>query len=254
MTTSTVTDAARAPRTSLRWTIARVRAVEPETARASRLVLEVPDWAGHLPGQHLDVRLTAPDGYRVHRSYSIASAPEQPSVELVVEELVGGEVSPYLVRDLRAGDELEVRGPVGRWFVWHTSLGGPLQLIAGGSGVVPFLGMLEHRRNAGGSEPARLLYSSRAVPDVIGADRLAATGAEVTLVLTRQAPEGWRGPTGRVDVPLLREHVLSADTRPHVFVCGPTGFVEVVADALLALGHSPERVKTERFGAGGGAT
>ena len=253
MRTPTVSDAARAPRTSLRWTLARVRRIERETARASRLVLEVPGWSGHLPGQHLDVRLTAPDGYRAQRSYSVASAPEQPSVELVVEELDGGEVSPYLVHDLRAGDELEVRGPVGRWFVWHTSLGGPLQLVAGGSGVVPFLGMLEHRRNAGGDEPARLLYSARALPDVIGAERLSATGAEVTLVLTRQAPEGWRGPTGRVDRQLLAEHVLPVEARPHVFVCGPTGFVEVVADALLALGHPPERVKTERFGAGRGA-
>ncbi len=255
MTTPAVLPAGRPPRGRLQWTLSRVRSVEPETERASRLVLDVPGWTGHRPGQHLDVRLTAPDGYRAQRSYSIASAPEHPSVDLVVETLPDGEVSPYLTGELRAGDELEVRGPVGGWFVWDTSLGGPLQLIAGGSGGVPFLAMLEHRETAGSSVPARLLYSARTLPDVIGAERLAATSAEVVLVLTRQAPDGWTGPTGRVDEQLLREHVLPAEAEPQVFVCGPTGFVEAVADALLALGHPPERVKTERFGSsGGGAT
>ncbi|MDQ3714760.1 MAG: ferredoxin reductase [Actinomycetota bacterium] len=237
----------------LLWTVARVRSVQAETPRASRLVLEVPGWAGHLPGQHLDVRLSAPNGYQAQRSYSIASAPEQSHVELIVETLPDGEVSPYLTGELRAGDDLEVRGPVGGWFVWHTALGGPLQLIAGGSGVVPFLAMLEHRRATGSSVTARLLYSARTLTDVIATDRLDATGAAVTLVLTRQAPADWGGPTGRVDAQLLREHVLPPDAAPQVFVCGPTGFVEAVASVLTELGHPPGRVKTERFGDSGGA-
>ena len=254
MTTPTLPAAGPAPRSGrLAWTTAAVRDVRPETARASRLVLDVPGWAGHLPGQHLDVRLTAPDGYRAQRSYSIASAPEQPHVELVVEALPDGEVSPYLARELRAGDDLEVRGPLGGWFLWHTGLGGPLQLVAGGSGVVPFLSMLEHRAATGSTVPARLLYSARTLPDVIGADRLRAVDAEVTLVLTREVPAGWRGPTGRVDLPLLSRHVLPAGAGAQVFVCGPTGFVEAVADGLTELGHPPGLVKTERFGTGGGA-
>lgn len=238
----------------LPWTVARVLHVRAETARASRLVLDVPGWVGHLPGQHLDVRLSAPDGYRAQRSYSIASAPERPHVELVVETLLDGEVSPYLTGELRAGDELEVRGPVGSWFVWHTRLGGPLQLIAGGSGVVPFLAMLEHRAAARSTVPTRLLYSARTLPDVIAADRLDASGARVTLVLTRAAPDGWSGPTGRVDAQVLREHVLPPEADPRVFVCGPTGFVEAVADALVELGHPPALVKTERFGDSGGSS
>ena len=236
------------------WTVARVLLVRAETARASRLVLDVPGWVGHLPGQHLDVRLTAPDGYRAQRSYSIASAPERSSVELVVETLRDGEVSPYLTGELRSGDEIEVRGPVGGWFVWHTSLGGPLQMIAGGSGVVPFLAMLEHRAATRSTVPARLLYSARTLPDVIAADRLDASGAQVTLVLTRQAPDGWTGPTGRVDARVLREHVLPPEADPQVFVCGSTGFVEAIAGALVELGHPPERVKTERFGDSGGSS
>ena len=252
MASVTPPPAAAAGTRRLRWQVARARSVRAETAAASRLVLEVPGWAGHLPGQHLDVRLTAPDGYHAQRSYSIASAPEHPDVELVVETLPGGEVSPYLTGELRAGDELEVRGPVGGWFVWHTALGGPLQMIAGGSGVVPFLAMLEHRRAAGSNVTARLLYSARTLPAVIARDRLEASGAEVTLALTRAAPPGWAGPTGRSDQRLLGEHVLPPDAGPQVFVCGPTGFVEAVAGALTDLGHPPGRVKTERFGASGG--
>jgi ferredoxin-NADP reductase len=232
--------------------VARVRRVHVESARASRLVLEVPGWAGHLPGQHVDVRLTAPDGYRAQRSYSIASGPERPDVELVVERLPDGEVSPYLTRELRVGDELEVRGPVGGWFVWHTSRGGPLQLVAGGSGVVPFLAMLEHHAAAGSGVSARLLYSVRSLADVLGADLLGKTEAEVTLTLTGRAPADWRGSTGRLDTALLRGHVLRPEEGPQVFICGPTRFVEAIAGALLALGHPPERIKTERFGAGGG--
>jgi ferredoxin-NADP reductase len=229
-------------------------AVRPETTRAKRLVLELPDWPGHLPGQHVDVRLTAPDGYSAQRSYSIASGPENPHVELVVEALPDGEVSSYLTEELRAGDELEVRGPVGGYFVWHAGLGGPLQLIAGGSGVVPLLAMLEHHRAVRSDVPVRLLYSSRSVEDVIARDRLNEPdpGVLVTLALTRDVPMGWTGISGRVTGVALQQHALAPDTSPSVFVCGPTGFVEAVATALIDLGHPPDRLKTERFGASGG--
>ncbi len=228
-----------AVRRRLTWQAAQVLDVRRETSRASRLVLQVPDWPGHRPGQHLDVRLTAPDGYTAQRSYSIASGPEQPQVELLVEELPDGEVSPYLGGELRAGDQLEVRGPVGGWFVWDTTLGGPVQLLAGGSGVVPFLAMLEHHRAAGSDVPVRLLYSARTLEDVLARERLAEAdpGVAVTLALTRAAPEGWTGLTGRVDAAVLQAHALSPQDAPRVYVCGPTGFVEAVSAALVELGH-----------------
>jgi ferredoxin-NADP reductase len=231
-----------------------VLAVTPESDRASRLSLSPPHWPGHLPGQHLDVRLTAEDGYTAQRSYSIASAPEQPGIDLVVEELPDGEVSPYLTRELRSGDELEVRGPVGGWFVWPDSLSGPVQLIAGGSGVAPFLAMLDHHRLSGSAVPAQLLYSVRSQADVLGKDRLAATSVPVTYALTREVPAGWTGVSGRVDRDVLRTHTLPPGAAPQVFVCGPTGFVEVVTQELIALGHPAAQVKTERFGASGGTT
>jgi len=238
----------------LSWLSAPVLQVQRETARASRLVLDPPGWPGHRPGQHLDVRLTAPDGYTAQRSYSIASAPEAPYVELIVDRLPDGEVSPYLTQELRPGDDLEVRGPFGGWFVWHVGLGGPLQLVAGGSGVVPFLAMLDHHRAAASDVPVRLLYSARSLAEVFRRERLAEPDRDVRVDLahTRDAPPGWTGETGRVDGAVLGRLTLPPDAEPQVFVCGPTGFVDAVASAMIELGHAPEKIKTERFGATGG--
>jgi ferredoxin-NADP reductase len=241
-------------RRRLTWQLAEVIANRAETARARRLVLDVPDWGGHAPGQHVDVRLTAEDGYRAQRSYSIASPGEGERVDLVVERLDDGEVSPYLTDVLRAGDQLELRGPIGGYFVWTPDRGGPLQLIAGGSGVVPFLAMLGEHAASDGNVPVRLLYSARALDDVIARAELeghAARGVAVTYTLTRVVPPGWSGPTRRVDRDLLERHAWPAAQRPLVFVCGPTLFVEAAANALVDLGHEPPRVKTERFGATG---
>jgi ferredoxin-NADP reductase len=246
--------ATAAVRRRLTWQHAPVVAIEQETPRASRLVLEPPDWPGHLPGQHLDVRLTAPDGYTAQRSYSIATGTDAARLALLVERLPDGEVSSYLTEELRAGDELEVRGPVGGYFVWQVGLGGPLQLVAGGSGVVPFLAMIEHHQAAASDVPVRLLYSTRDLTDALG--RRQGVGAlkhvEVTYALTRAAPDGWTGPRGRLDTAALERHTFPPETRPRVFVCGPTGFVEAVSSALVELGHPPDRLKTERFGASGG--
>ena len=225
-----------------------------ETPHACRLNLRPPDWGGHRPGQHVDVRLTAPDGYTAQRSYSIASPPEAAGIDLVVERLDDGEVSPYLTDELRAGDLLELRGPIGGYFVWPAEPDGPVQLIAGGSGVVPFLAMIGHHRASASTVPLRLLYSARTVDDVIGRAELDDAGgaAEVSVTLTRGTPQGWTGPSGRVDAALLAERTVPAAHRPHVLVCGPTAFVETVARGLIGLGHDPGRVKTERFGATGG--
>jgi ferredoxin-NADP reductase len=240
-----------AVRGRLSWQIATVEAVADETPRVRTLVLDVPDWPGHRAGQHLDVRLTAPDGYRAERSYSIASPPGEP-VAITVERLDDGEVSPYLARELRAGDALELRGPIGGYFVWGPEDGGPLLLVAGGSGVVPLMAMLRHRRAAGCDVPARLLYSSRTLEDVIYRSELDAVGAEVVHTLTRAQPPGWTGYARRVDEAMLAEVAWPADQDPRVFVCGPTPFVETVAGTLVELGYPPLRVKTERFGATGG--
>ena len=215
------------------------------------IVLDVPDWAGHRAGQHLDVRLTAEDGYRAERSYSIGSPPGEP-VAITVERLDDGEVSPYLTEELRAGDALELRGPIGGYFVWGPEDGGPLLLVAGGSGVVPLMAMLRHRHAAGSDVPARLLYSSRTLEDVIYRAELDRLGAEVVHTLTREQPPGWTGYTRRVDAEMLREVAWPASEDPRVFVCGPTPFVETVAGTLVQLGYPPQMVKTERFGATGG--
>jgi ferredoxin-NADP reductase len=223
-----------------------------ETPRVRSIVLDPPEWQGHRAGQHVDVRLTAEDGYQAQRSYSIASAPEDEHLVLTVERLDDGEVSPYLVGELRPGDELELRGPVGGYFVWEASSeGGPLLLVAGGSGVVPFRSMLRHRAAAGSDVPARLLYSSRSLDEVIYRDELEGL-ADVRLTLTRERPAGWTGFARRIDVELLAEVAWPPEERPLVFVCGPTTFVEVAANALVALGHEPGRIRTERFGATGG--
>jgi ferredoxin-NADP reductase len=223
-----------------------------ETPRVRSIVLDPPDWPGHRAGQHVDVRLTAEDGYQAQRSYSIASAPEDEHLVLTVERLDDGEVSPYLVDELRPGDELELRGPIGGYFVWEASTGGPLLLVAGGSGVVPFRSMLRHRAGAGSSVPARLLYSSRSLAEVIYREEWEGLGADVRLTLTRERPEGWTGYARRIDGELLAEVAWPPEERPLVYVCGPTTFVEVAAESLVALGHDPGRIKTERFGATGG--
>jgi ferredoxin-NADP reductase len=230
-----------------------VTAVEDETPRVRTLALSVPNWTGHRAGQHVDIRLTAEDGYRAERAYSIASAPGEPPA-ITVERLEGGEVSPYLVDELREGDTIEIRGPIGGYFVWEPASGGPLLLVGGGSGVVPLRAMLRHRLRSGSDVPARLVYSSRTLEDVIYRDELAEPdrGLEVVITLTRGQPAGWTGRTGRVDAQLLREVAWPADAEPLVFVCGPTSFVETVASELVELGHDPARVKTERFGATGG--
>jgi len=235
----------------LTWLIATAVDVVAETSRVRTLVLDVPDWPGHRAGQHVDIRLTAEDGYQAQRSYSIASAPADDQVALTVERIEDGEVSPYLVDVLEAGDSFELRGPIGGYFVWEPGLGGPLLLLAGGSGIVPLMAMLRHRAAAGSDVPARLVYSARTADDLIYRDeleRLAAAGDGFELVptLTRgQPPPGWHGRTGRVDGDLLRDVV---DAHAHAFVCGPTPFVEAVAGSLVELGVDPARVKTERFG------
>jgi ferredoxin-NADP reductase len=242
-----------AVRGRLTWQVAEVADVVDETARVRTLVLDVPDWPGHAAGQHLDVRLTAEDGYRAERSYSIASAPGEP-VAITVERLDDGEVSPYLTEELRGGDALELRGPVGGYFVWDATEGSPLLLVAGGSGIVPLRAILRHRRRSGSDVPVRLLYSSRSLGDVIYRSELAepAAGVEVVQTLTREQPDGWTGYARRVDAPLLGEVAWPAEQEPLAFVCGPTSFVETVASGLVGLGYPPARVKTERFGATGG--
>jgi ferredoxin-NADP reductase len=237
----------------LSWRLAEVAEVRPETERVATLALQVPDWDGHLPGQHLDVRLTAEDGYTAERSYSIASAPDGEQVELAVERLDDGEVSPYLTQELRAGDQLELRGPVGGYFVWEPGRGGPLLLVAGGSGVVPLMAMLRHRAATASQVPTRLLYSSRSLDDVIfreELERLAAAGdgLTVTHALTRAQPPGWTGYARRIDAVMLEEVGWRPGERPLAYVCGPTRLVEAVAGQLVALGHDPARVRTERFG------
>ena len=242
----------------LTWRLGRVTRRIDETARAKSLVLNVPDWPGHRAGQHVDVRLTAPDGYQAERSYSIASAPEDgDQVALTVERIEDGEVSPYLDDELAEGDQLELRGPIGGYFVWSTDMGGPLLLVAGGSGICPLMAMLRHRAARQSHVPTRLLYSSRSLDDVIyrkELDSLAgrADGLEVFHTLTRSQPAGWSGYSRRIDRDMLAEVAFAPTQEPLCMVCGPTPLVEAVATTLVELGHAPERVKTERFGPTGG--
>jgi ferredoxin-NADP reductase len=235
------------------WRVGEVVEVVPETPRVKTIVLAVPEWPGHRAGQHVDVRLTAEDGYQAQRSYSIASPPEEGRLALTVERLDDGEVSPYLVDELRPGDGLELRGPIGGYFVWDAEAGGPLFLLAGGSGVVPLMAMARHRAARGRNVPTRLLYSSRSLDEVIyrhELDQLAANGDgfEVVHTLTREQPPGWTGYARRVDGEMLADVAWPVADGPTAFVCGPTAFVEGVADSLTELGYAPERVKTERFG------
>ncbi len=239
------------------WRLAEVGEVVPETPRTKSLVLEVPGWEGHKAGQHVDVRLTAEDGYQAQRSYSIASAPEDQRLVLTVDRLDDGEVSPYLTEVLMAGDRLELRGPIGGYFTWEAQDGGPLLLVGGGSGVVPLMAMLRHRAAVGSDVPTRLLYSSRSYEEIIYREELENLAArdgslEVIHTLTRSRPEGWSGYDRRIDAEMLEEVAWTSDEIPLAFVCGPTPLVEAVGSALVGLGHGPARVKTERFGATGG--
>jgi ferredoxin-NADP reductase len=240
-------------RAAVVWRVATVRAVRPESASARTIVLDVPDWPGHAAGQHVDVRLTAEDGYQAERSYSIASAPEAADVELTVERFDDGEVSPYLTDELREGDQFEVRGPVGGHFTWRVEDGGPLLLVAGGSGLVPLMAMLRHRAGRGSDVDARLLVSARRWEDLLYRDELEAlAGVRLSVALTREQPPGFAGYDRRVDAAMLEAVGPPPGEAPRVFVCGPTAFVERAADLLVALGHAPRAIRAERFGPTGG--
>ena len=236
----------------LTWRLAQVIEIVSETPRVKTVAFDVPDWPGHRAGQHVDIRLTAEDGYQAQRSYSIASASEGTRLELTVERLDDGEVSPYLTEVVQAGDRIELRGPVGGYFVWEPQLGGPVLLVGGGSGVVPLMAMIRTRRAAGSDADMRLLLSSRSLDDVIYRDELERSGVKVVHALTRSQPPGWTGYARRVDEAMLEEVGPAAAELPLVYVCGPTPFVEAVAEALVHLGHDPRHVRTERFGATGG--
>ncbi|HEV2734320.1 MAG TPA: ferredoxin reductase [Longimicrobiaceae bacterium] len=241
----------------LPWRHAVVAGICPEAPRVATFALSVPGWPGHLAGQHLDLRLTAPDGYQAQRSYSIASAADGETVEITVERVTDGEVSPFLLEEVVVGDTLELRGPIGGYFTWRPGEGGPLQLVAGGSGIVPLMAILRQRARAGDTTPARLLYSSQSPPAIIyrrELDELAARGDgfAVTHTLTREQPPGWQGARRRIDRAMLEAAAFPADVNPHAFVCGPTPLVERVAADLVALGYAEARVRTERFGPMGG--
>jgi ferredoxin-NADP reductase len=252
---------ARAGTRRLAWRQAEVVERVAETRRATTLVLDVPGWPGHLAGQHVDIRLTADDGYQAQRSYSIASPPEALRLALTVERIERGEVSPWLVDEARPGDRFELRGPIGGYFAWSVNTGGPLLLVAGGSGIAPLMAMLRHRAvsgEAGRAVPARLLLSSRSFADIIYREELerlgsAPDGPVIVQTLTRERPPpGWGGHARRIDAQMLTEVGFPSAAAPNVFVCGPTPMVEAVAEALVGLGHEPGRVRTERFGATGG--
>jgi ferredoxin-NADP reductase len=228
----------------------------PESPRAKSIVLDPPEWPGHRAGQHVDIRLTAEDGYQAQRSYSIASAPEDELLTLTIERIDDGEVSPYLTDVLEPGDELELRGPIGGYFVWEASLAGPLQLIAGGSGIVPLRAMLRHWAAADRPVAARVLYSARSLDDAIFRDELLGLAAgdelDVRIALTRAWPADWPGHRGRIDRAFVDAVAWPPQDRPRVYVCGPTAFVEAVAESLVDIGHRPDSIKTERFGPTGG--
>jgi ferredoxin-NADP reductase len=239
---------------SIDWQIATVAAVRDETPTVRSFDLALGAWAGHRPGQHLDLRLTAEDGYSIERSYSIASEPERgPEVEITVERIADGEVSPFMHDVVVPGDRLEVRGPIGGYFVWEASLAGPLLLVGGGSGVVPLMAMVRHRARAGSTVPAQLLFSSRGPEEIIyrtELDRLAVAGDgfDVVHTLTRQQPPGWTGYARRIDAAMLAEVLEPLGRDARVYICGPTALVETAANALVGLGLPPDHVRTERFG------
>jgi ferredoxin-NADP reductase len=234
------------------WRPATVVGMRTETPTVRTLVLDVPEWPGHQPGHHIDVRLTAEDGYQAERSYSLASAPESAMLEITVERLIDGEVSPFLVDDVEVGDTLEVRGPIGGFFVWTVEQGGPLVMIAGGSGVVPMMSMLRHRAARASTVPAHLLVSTRTFAEAIYRSELDAIGPreglEITWTFTRVPPPGWTGLTGRIDADVLAATVPAPSAAPQIFVCGPNPFVERATSLLVMAGHDPRSIKAERFG------
>jgi len=246
-------------RQPLDWQIATVKNIKPETDKVKTFTLSLPDWTPHRAGQHYDIRLTAEDGYQAQRSYSIASEPERRGeIDLTVERIEDGEVSTYLHDVLVRGDRIEVRGPIGGYFVWEAAAPGPLLLIAGGSGVVPLMSMIRHRAAQGSSNPARLLYSSRSREDVIYYDELekfraGGKGLEVFHTLTRSQPSGWKGYARRIDEAMLKEIIKPLGKSPQIFICGPTLLVETAANALVKIGVKPSQVRTERFGPTGTA-
>jgi ferredoxin-NADP reductase len=241
----------------LPWREAKIVDVVAETPEVRSLVLRVAGWPGHVAGQHVDVRLTAEDGYQAERSYSIASSPKRDELVLTVERIEDGEVSPYLTGEARCGDRFELRGPIGAYFTWMAPGEGPLQLIAGGSGIAPLMSMLRHRAAVGASGAARLLFSSRTFEAIIYREELARLARSenrlaVTHTLTREAPPGWSGERRRVDATMLSDLAFRPADKPQTYICGPTPFVEAVAALLVELGHPPPRIKTERFGPTGG--
>jgi len=240
----------------LEWLLAEVREILVETPRVTSLLLHVAGWQGHRAGQHVDIRLTAEDGYQAQRSYSIASPPEDELLALTVERVENGEVSQYLVGHVSAGDQFQLRGPIGGYFVWTAATGGPLCLVAGGSGIVPLMAMLRHRDRRSSRAPTVLVYSSRSLEDVIYRDELDAMASRdprmrVVNTLTRKQPEGWMGYGRRIDRALLAETCFPPEQNPKIYVCGPTPFVESVSRLLVELGHNTRAVKTERFGPSG---
>ena len=235
------------------WRVGKVVALHDETASVRTISLEVPDWPGHVAGQHVDVRLTAPDGYSAVRSYSIASAPSQRRIEITVERLPGGELSPYLTQQVIVGDRLELRGPIGGWFVWRTQQTEPIQLIAGGSGIVPLMAMIRSRASTGSTAPFRLLYSVREPGAVLYRDDLQTLldrddKVNLTYAYTRVAPKDWPRPPGRIDAALIADATWPSNLAPTCYVCGPTPFVESAVGLLSAFGNSPDKIRTERFG------
>ena len=239
------------------WQLGEVVETVTETPRTRSLVMTVPSWSRHQPGQHVDVRLTAEDGYQAIRSYSIASPPEAEHLELTIEQLPDGEVSPYLTEEVRVGDRLELRGPIGGYFVWDVGMGGPVLLVAGGSGIVPLMAMIRHRVAVGSDVPIRLLYSARSPEDIIYRAELerlsnSASAFELRYTYTRSQPAGWTGYRRRVDQEMLREVAWPPLDHALALTCGPTLFVETVASGLGNLGYGPERIRTERFGPTGG--
>jgi ferredoxin-NADP reductase len=234
------------------WRLATVSGLIRETARAVTIQFDVADWPGHLAGQRIDIRLTSEDGYSATRAYSMASPPGTGTVDVTVEALMDGEVSPYLVEGLQVGDELEIRGPIGGAFTWQPADGGPVLLVGGGSGVVPLMAMVRAHAAAADPTDMRLLLSARTIDDVLyraDLDSLRAAGT-ITLheTLTRGAPEGWAGSSRRVDAEMLREFAPPPADANRIYVCGPNAFVETVANTLIELGHAPATIRTERFG------